>query len=248
MNYYSSFADVYDILMSNVNYNRIAEYFIKIITRFEISGKLLLDLGCGTGTLCEIFSNFGYNVLGIDNSCEMLHYANQKKLQSGNDILYLNQDIIKFDLFGTVDIIVSTLDTLNHILKLNSLQQIFNRVSLFLDRNGVFIFDVNTVYKHKHILNKNIYLYDNSSVYCVWQNEYKKYSNIVDIDLDIFVKEHSESYNRLHEHISERAYTIRQLENLIKNAGLRIINIYDDNTFNPPRKESQRIIFVTRKV
>ncbi len=151
MEAYSEFAGVYDMFMDNIPYREWGEYLIDLLKEYEINDGLLLDLGCGTGTMTEILSEAGYDMIGVDNADEMLNIAISKREQSGHDILYLNQDMREFELYGTVRGIVSICDSINYITEEDDLLQVFKLVNNYLDIGGLFIFDLNTEYKYRQI-------------------------------------------------------------------------------------------------
>ncbi|MEG1996143.1 MAG: class I SAM-dependent methyltransferase [Oscillospiraceae bacterium] len=246
MSSYHKFAQFYDKLTDNVDYKKRAEYFNKIINLHPNDGKILVDLGCGTGSMCEEFAKLGFDVIGVDNSCEMLNCAMDKKFLSGSDIMYLCQSIDKLDLYGTIDVAISTLDTLNHITDKKVLQEVFNKVSLFLNAGGLFLFDVNTLYKHENILADNAFVYDYDEVFCVWQNNVQN-EGIVEISLDFFCTNEDKTYSRYSENFKERAYSHKQILKMIDVAGLKLLNVYDDDSFFPPSETSQRLVYVTTK-
>ena len=107
MESYTGFAEVYDTFMDNVPYREWAQYIRKLLEREGIDSGLVLDLGCGTGSMTEELASYGYDMIGVDNSEEMLEIAMNKKEKSGHDILYLLQDMRQFELYGTVKAIVS---------------------------------------------------------------------------------------------------------------------------------------------
>ncbi len=102
--------------------------------------------------MTEELASYGYDMIGVDNSEEMLEIAMDKKEKSGHDILYLLQDMRKFELYGTVKAIVSVCDCINYITEEEELEQVFRLVNNYLDPGGIFIFDFNTEYKYKEIL------------------------------------------------------------------------------------------------
>ena len=151
----------------------------KIVDKFGGKKGVLLDLGCGTGSLTECFCKLGYDCLGIDISQEMLTVALDKKIDNDLPIQYLHQDMRKLKLFGGLDVTVCALDALNHLSSLDDILKTFKSVSKFTNPDGLFIFDMNTIYKHKNILSDNTFAYDMDEVYCVWQNTYKTKKNEV---------------------------------------------------------------------
>ena len=151
MEAYSEFAGVYDMFMDNIPYREWGEYLIDLLKEYGICDGLLLDLGCGTGTMTELLAEAGYDMIGVDNSDEMLNIAISKRERSGHDILYLNQDMREFELYGTVRAIVSICDSINYITEEKYLLQVFRLVNNYLDMGGLFVFDLNTEYKYRQI-------------------------------------------------------------------------------------------------
>ena len=245
MNSYTDFAAAYDELTANVDYRQIAAFIRKILAEHGITEGILLDLACGTGSLASLFADYGYEVIGVDGSFEMLSEAMNKKILSGQDIVYLCQDMQDLDLYGTVDAAVCTLDSLNHVNDLTMLQKILNRVSLFLNPDGVFVFDVNTVYKHRQVLGNNTFVYDCEDVYCVWQNTLET-DERVKIHLDIF-EQSGDGYSRSEEEFCETAYSDSVLRAMLKRAGLMVTACYDDYTEALPGEKTQRVVYVTKK-
>lgn len=249
-NYYSVFAYYYDDLTQNVNYHERALYFNSLIEKFggNTSG-VLLDMACGTGSICEEMAKLGYDVIGADISEGMLNVAMDKKFDSGLNIQYVKQDMRNLDMFGTMDVILCVLDSLNHLPTIQDIQQTFERVSLFTEPNGLFIFDMNTLYKHKEVLANNSYIYETDDVFCAWENYYNASDNRVDITLNFFERcDANGKYNRYIEEFSEWAYSIDDILKALDSAGLKLIAMYDDDTFNPPSEHSQRVVFVSKKV
>lgn len=241
---YNDFAYNYDSLMQNADYDARAEYLYGLFKKHDRMPTLLLDLACGTGEFCTRFAKCGVSVIGVDISADMLSVAREKTAEQ-EDILYLCQDAAKLDLYGTVDGAICCLDSLNHITDYKDFCAAIQKVSLFLEKDRLFIFDVNTPYKHKEILGNNTFVIDTDDVYCVWQNEYKD-NNTIEVSLDFF-EARGDAYYRTGESFCERAYTANEIENACEKAGLSIEAVYDDLTENPSADISQRIIYVTRK-
>ena len=119
-------------------------------------------------------------------------------------------------------------------------------MSLFLEKDRLFIFDLNTEYKHSCVLGNNTFVIDTNDVYCVWQNEYQG-NNTVEINLDFFTREDN-VYLRTGESFCERAYTSAEIENALNKAGLKTEAIYEEMTQNEPCDTTQRVVYVTRKM
>lgn len=243
---YSEFAYSYDILMQNVDYQKRTDYLYSLFEKFDRAPTLMLDLACGTGEFSNRFANKGVSVIGVDISYDMLSIAREKSAEQQNDILYLCQDAAELDLYGTVDGAICCLDSLNHITDYGDFCSAIARVSLFLEKDRLFIFDLNTEYKHSCVLGNNTFVIDTNDVYCVWQNEYQG-NNTVEINLDFFTREDN-VYLRTGESFCERAYTSAEIENALNKAGLKTEAIYEEMSQNKPYDTTQRVVYVTRKM
>ncbi len=254
---YSDWSNYYDRLTQNISYHSLSKNLDRLIKQ-HVSLKdnnILLDLGCGTGSLLFLLEDMGYDVIGVDNSYSMLSIALSKKQARNSSAALLCQEMDELDLFGTIKVAVSTLDSLNHITDIKLLDDTFKRVSLFLEHGGVFIFDVNTVYKHESILSGSTFVYDYDDLYCVWQNSKSDNEHIVTIDLDIFsLDEQSGMFDRFEEQFCERAYTKDEIEKSVIAAGLSIVEVFDgDFIFEEggmpikPHEHSQRLLYIVSK-
>ena len=247
MSGYHSFSYFYDSLTRNIDYKKRAEYFDMLIKKHGGTKNLLLDLACGTGSLSEEMSRMGYDVIGIDNSEEMLNSAIEKKIESGLNIQYLCQDMTKLDMFGTIDVTICALDGLNHLSSLEAIEQAVQRVSLFCEPRGLFIFDINTPYKHRNILGNNTFVYDMENVYCVWQNTYHEgKDNRVDMVLDFFERQENGLYSRYEDEFSEIAFEESVIDEVLFKCGFEIAGKYDYDSVLPPKKESEKLVYVAR--
>lgn len=244
---YEKFAQFYDQLTGNIDYPARAAYFSELIRRHHGESKLLLDLGCGTGSLSVELSRLGYEVIGVDRSADMLSVAVRKNAGLPTPVLYLCQDMRRLDLYGTIDVAVSALDSLNHLASPKDLLTAMKRVSLFTEPGGIFLFDVNTPYKHREILGNNTFVYDLEEVYCVWQNSYHPDGCRVEIQLDFFERA-GDCYYRSGESFSERAYSREELEQMLREAGFGLLAVYGDDGFGEPAETTQRAVYVAEKL
>ena len=237
----------YDLLTENVDYEKRCDYICNLLAENGIGKGILLDLACGTGSLSVLLSQRGFDVIGTDASEDMLTKAQEKKYELAPDAIFLCQKMEELDLFGTINAAVCTLDSINHVTEEEKVKEIFRRVSLFMEDGGIFIFDVNTPYKHRKILADNTFVYDLDEVYCVWQNNTDE-KLLTTVSLDIFEYDgESDSYIRYGEEFSERGYDLDLLIDFAEKFKFEIIGIYDEMTKEPLKEDSQRAVFVLKK-
>ena len=245
---YCNFAEYYDLLTEDIDYNNQAKYLTDIFRENGVSGGILLDLACGTASLSIPLAKSGFDVIAVDESEEMLSVAKSKLDESDNlNVMLLCQSMQDLDLYGTIDAAVCMLDSLNHLDSFEDIKLAVSKVSLFMNVGGIFIFDMNTPYKHKEILGDNTFVIEEDNVFCVWQNEYEEFENTVYMTLDFFEKK-DENYSRTTQYITEKAYDIDKTAKMLIATGFEVITIYDDMSKNPLNEESERAVFVTRKV
>ncbi|MEN6316061.1 MAG: class I SAM-dependent methyltransferase [Clostridiaceae bacterium] len=232
--------------MTDVNYGQWADHIITIFRRCGLKPELIADLGCGTGSFCLEMAHRGYDMIGIDLSAEMLSCARQKALQAGADILFLNQDMTSFELYGTVDAITCLMDSVNYVTYKNDLKQLFKLVANYLNPNGLFVFDINSPYKFENIFSANAFCETNPEASYIWQNCYDKSKKLCRFDLTFFVRE-GDLFRRFDEVHYERSYTREELEEMLAVAGLRLCSVYGGFSFRKPSEKCQRIFFICKK-
>ena len=232
MEAYTSFAEVYDTFMDNVPYEEWADYLEDRLKEYGVKDGLVLELGCGTGSMTELLAEKGYDMIGVDNSEDMLEIAMEKRIESGHDILYLLQNMQEFELYGTVRAIVSVCDCVNYVTEKNELQEVFRLVNNYLDPQGIFIFDFNTEYKYREVLGNQVIAEDRDECSFIWENYYNHTSMINEYELTLFVREDEEAslYRKYQESHFQKAYTLREMRGLLEKAGLKFVAAYDAYT------------------
>lgn len=252
MEAYTGFAGVYDLFMDNIPYKEWGEYLCGLLKEYQITDGIVVDMGCGTGGITEQLALAGYDMIGIDNSEEMLSIARDKKLNykkedSRNEILYLLQDMRELELYGTAKAIVSICDSINYILEEEDLLTVFQLVNNYLDANGLFIFDLNTEYKYKEILGEQIIAENREEASFIWENYYYPKEQINEYDLTIYVKEEGDLYHRFCETHYQKSYSLETIQTLLDKAGMEFVTAYDAFTKEPPHKNSERIYIIARE-
>ena len=250
MEAYTDFASVYDELMDNTPYGQWCDNILNVLGEYGISDGLVLDMGCGTGSLTELLAAKGYDMIGVDYSEEMLNIAFQKREKSGHDILYLNQDMREFELYGTVRAIVSICDSINYLLEDEDVVTCFKLVNNYLDPKGIFFFDFNTNYKYETIIGDRVIAETRDDCSFIWENFYDPEEMMNEYDLTVFVRENEEepdTFRRFQETHFQRGYTLEEMRGFIEEAGLVFLKAYDADTLEEVTPQSQRIYCVAQE-
>ncbi len=243
MSGYREFSEFYDRLMTDVDYDAYADYLLRL---FEKHGgkrpQTILDIACGSGTLTAALAVRGADTIGVDASAEMLARARNKL----PDALWLCQDMRQMDLYGTVDGAVCTLDSLNHLCKTADVAEVFRRTRLFVEPHGLFVFDVNTPYKHREVLADRAFVLEEDGVICTWQTQYTARTGVVTMALDFFAECEDGRYERYSDVVRERAYSERTLRRLLADTGWETLAVYGEYTEDAPAADCERMVFVVR--
>ena len=268
MESYTDFAEVYDEFMDETPYEAWCERIIRLIEQYGITkpyseldaeGKseeelallsernLILDLGCGTGTLTEMLASLGYDMMGIDMSYDMIQIAMEKREESGNDIMYLCQDMRELELYCTVGTILCTCDSINYLLKPEEIVETLKRVNNYLYPKGLFIFDFNTDYKYREVIGNTTIAENREDCSFIWDNYYDMESSINEYDLTIFVKEEEDLFRRFNEVHYQRGYSYGDMLNLVEKAGLEFVCALDSDNDGPVTVTTERVVMVCRE-
>ena len=244
---YDLLADFYDGINSDLDYVKWADFIEKIIEK-ECSARpeLMLDLGCGTGKMTLELARRGYDMTGVDYSPEMLDIAREAAENEGQDILWLNQDMREFELYGTVDAAVSCLDCINHISRPSDLDKVFSLVHNYLIPDGLFIFDINGKFKFENIYSDRSYVMEERGGVCIWQNFYNEKTKICDFYITLFKEEADGTYTRYDEAQRERMYPLETIKKKLSTSGMEFVGAYSNFDFEPADDNSERIYIVAR--
>lgn len=243
---YNNFAYVYDKLTLDIDYKKWADYIEKIIQTNYKNASMILELGCGTGSFGIEMSKRGYEMICLDLSTEMLDCAAEKAKKEGQDILFLNQDMCNFELYGTVDVIVCLLDSFNYLIRKDQVKKLFKLVQNYLNPEGLFIFDINTLYKFENIISNNLFYEIDEEVTYIWENNFNKKTRKARFDLTFFVRQDN-LYERFDETHFEKAYTNSEIIGFISQSNLELVNIFGQLTLKKPTDKSQRNFYICKK-
>ena len=261
MEAYTDFASVYDEFIDNTPYEEWAEFIVGKINQYGVSKpacgeqsvldsekNLVLDLGCGTGTLAQLLCRLGYDMIGVDNSEDMLRIAMEKAQDNGDEIMYLLQDMRELELYSTVGTVISVCDSVNYILEEEEVLEVFKRVNNYLFPGGIFLFDFNTVYKYRDVIGDTTIAENREACSFIWENFYYEEEQINEYDLTIFVEEDDGRFSRFSENHYQRGYEAETMVRLIKEAGMEVIEVLDADTHEEITPKSERIYIIAKEV
>lgn len=244
---YTSFAEVYDSFMSDVPYGRWAEFICGLLRENGIADGLALELCCGTGTFTGLMAAAGYDMIGVDSSQEMLDLAAKKRAASGADILYLQQDMREFELYGTVRAIVCVCDSMNYITDGEDLKKVFALAHNYLDPQGMFVFDMKTVYCLREVMGDTVTAEHRPEGSLIWENNYFEEEQMNEYDLTFFVRQGDGLYRKYQETHLQRAYETDTVARLLAEAGFQLEAVRDADTFGEARADSERLYYISRR-
>lgn len=243
MEVYTEFAAVYDLFMEDTPYQEWKERIVELLKEHGIHDGLVAELGCGTGTMTELLGQAGYDMIGVDASFDMLDIAVKKRESSGLDILYLCQDMRELELYGTVRAVICICDSLNYLLEREDLIETFRLVNNYLDPEGLFLFDFNTVHKYRDVIGNRTIAENREEGSFIWENEYDEESGLNEYALTLFIRDQESGfYRKAEEEHLQRGYELEEIKDCLREAGLVFLAAYDTDTNEAVTKESQRIM------
>lgn len=243
---YSIMARFYDEFTDDVPYRQWAEFLKQIFDRFNAAPELVLDLACGTGSLTKLLAEDGYDMIGVDMSPDMLSVAAGKTGMMEKRPMFLCQRMESLDLYGTVDAAVCALDSVNYLADLISLGAAFDRVGLFLNDGGLFVFDVNTDEKFR-AMDTQVYVRESEDCFCAWQADYDEDTRIMHYLLDFFAHIGGTKYQRYTENHTERAHTREELVAALDHAQMDLLGVFGELALRDPVRDEQRVFYVARR-
>lgn len=277
---YTVFADIYDEFMNNIPYEKWCENVCHILAEYGRNGGIksgiIAELGCGTGVMTRLMSKAGFDMIGIDNSEDMLAIAREEneeayadeeayleteeefltteasegleKTGPGKGILYLLQDMRDLELYGTVDAVISVCDSMNYLTGNGDLGKVLKKVNLYLERDGLFVFDMKTDYCYSHILGDSVQYEESEDCSLIWENHYDRESEIHSYDLTMFIAyEDNDTYEKYKETHIQRAYTVEEVKEAVQDAGMELLAVLDAETLGKPDDKTKRVYYITKE-
>jgi ubiquinone/menaquinone biosynthesis C-methylase UbiE len=253
MKAYTYFSSVYDELMDNIPYDKWFKYLHSLLLEKGIRDGIVAELGCGSGRMTRLLADAGYDMIGIDSSSDMLEAAMNNDDAINSKILYINQDMRKMELFGTVSAFVSVGDSINYITDKKDLVKIFRLCNNYLDAGGYLIFDLKTKYMYSHLMGNRTITDNRDNVTLIWDNRFDNNRKINEYNLTIYNKSDIVSpsgdslYTRFEETHHQRAYSVLEIKKALNEAGMEFIAVYDAFTHDRVKPNSERMYVVARE-
>ncbi|MDE6853089.1 MAG: class I SAM-dependent methyltransferase [Lachnospiraceae bacterium] len=243
---YDGFAETYDLFMDNIPYDEWHVYLHSLLQEYGVDEGIVVDLACGTGNMTRQLAAAGYDMIGIDQSCRMLDIAREK---CPENVLLLQQDMRDLDLYGSVSAFICVCDGMNYLPSAADLRQVFHRVSMFLDPDGIFVFDMKTAYFYQHLLGNRTITDHREDMTLIWENEYHEESAVNEYLVTIYQLADPERdlFERIEEYHRQYAYSVEQVCEALQEEGLLLEAVYDAFTRNAPIRQSERIYYIVRK-
>ena len=222
---YEDFSEVYDLLMGDIPYEAWCVKITGLLRSYGVDSGLVLELGCGTGTMTELMADAGYDMIGVDASEQMLQKALEKRDASGHDILYLLQDMRDFELYGTVGAVISVCDSMNYMLTTEDLTTVFRLVNNYLDPGGIFIFDMKTPYCYENVLADRTVAEAFQDAAYIWDNYYDEETRLNEYEVTVFTEDEDGRYTRFSELHRQHAFTLEEVLTAAREAGMEPVAI-----------------------
>lgn len=236
---FSSFAELYDHINGRA-YQPYSEYLVSAFEKADITVREVLDLGCGTGGICAELADKGFDMVALDISPEMLNFARERNF--GKNTLLLCQDMREFELYGTVQAVYSSFDCINYLTEDGDLQTVFELVHNYLERGGVFAFDVNSEYRYTNVFDGKSFVYEVEDDMAVWRNAFSSEDKICVFDIDIFSMLKNGKYIRTSENQFQRLYSRSEIIEAAK--GFELVEVSGGKGFDGCEKaEKEYYIF-----
>ncbi len=249
MDAYTGFAGFYDSFMDNVPYDKWVKDTVDTLNRYGVKDGLICDIGCGTGRVTRMLKEKGFDMIGIDNSSDMLEIAMYEHMEESEGILYLLQDMREFELYGTVNAFVSLCDSMNYLLSEEDIVKTLKLVNNYLEAGGLFVFDMKTCYEYEKKMGNRTIVDNREDATLIWENRFDPKTNINSYDITIYglVDEEEGLFERFDETHLQRCYSADTMRQLIEKAGMEFVTCYDSETLKEVTAETERTVFVARE-
>lgn len=242
---YHEFAEIYDQLMDSRDYDKWTEQLFSLYKRYDFDPNKIFELACGTGNITMRVREKGYSIVGSDISEEMLRIATEKAMEKGLPTRFIKQDMKNINYKKKVDSVISICDGINYIQSIDDLKQVFDGVYNLLKPNGVFIFDISTIYKYEKIISNNVFTENYETFSYIWNNSYDQEKRILEFELTLFIKE-GEFFSRYIENHVQKGYSVEEITDILEE-NFEVLGIVGAKDLKSYKEADERIYFIAKK-
>ena len=245
---YGRFADLYDRLMDDVDYDGWADSLCALFGTYGDNGiGTVTDCACGTGALTVRWAERGYRMTGIDLSEDMLRVAQEKARAHGLFVPFARMDMTSFRTHRKTDAIICCCDGVNYLTEEKQVRSFFASANANLRDGGLLLFDLSTPYKLERVLGCSTMGEDRKECTYLWENTYDPSSGLLEMRLHFFLPDGKGTYTRFDETHIQRSYSREQTEKLLDGCGFALLEAKEAFTGKDPGPECERIQYVARK-
>ncbi len=241
---YDGFADVYDEFMDNIPYDEWCIYIEKLLKEHGIDKGIVLDMACGTGTITDKLAKCGYDMIGMDISQNMLRIAGEK---CRKNILWLNQDMREMELYGTVAAVICICDGMNYLVSEDDFLKVLKKVNNYLDKEAIFIFDLKTIHFYRDVIGNRTIADNRDDASFIWENEFNEKTGINEYILTTYKQDEEDVFIRSDELHRQRGYEIEKVKSLVKESGMKLLNVFRALSEDEASESDERIYFVLQE-
>jgi SAM-dependent methyltransferase len=217
---YDPFAQVYDEHWASGASAQLPIVRDRVLVQLP-RGSRILDLCCGTGRIAAILGKEGYVVTGLDGSAAALAIARR----NAPEAKLVHADARSFELPREQDAAISLFDSLNHVMRIGELAEVFKNVKKTLKEGAPFFFDLNTEYKYKTTWAGTFSIIDEQMV-----GAFRAAASIPDklatFDAALFDKQSDGSWQRNDVRLKQTWYSEQEVREALQGAGFRHVDVY----------------------
>ena len=243
MKTYDIFLEYYDRIVRSTN-NPLedeVEFLVEdCIKQHKPETKTILETACGTWEVARELISRKHKVTGLDISEKMLKKA-EENIDKKNLVL---ADMTNFDLDKTFDAVLCNYNSICHLLKWEQWQAFFKMTSNHLEKDWLFVFDINTLFEFDSITSDfaQFYNFDDDTV-CL---EMEKKDWIYEWLVKIFKKSSEGKFDLIEEVVRENSFPINKIKKELKEQGFKILEMIDYH-YGEVTAKSERVYFICKK-
>ena len=245
---FSKYADYYDILYKDKNYNKESDYIEKIINRFAGKKLRILELGCGSGGHAFNLQKKGHKIVALDSSKKMIKIAQKKNKQK--KIKFLNKDLTKFISKKKFDVIILLFHVVNFLKTKKDLKILSDNSYKNLKKNGIIIFDfINYDGVISDKPKKKIKIIKNKSITIIRKTrpEFIQKKRLLNINFEMVVKKNNEFIERFFEIHKLKLHSTSAIEKIF-NKNFYLVNIFKWMEFKKFLKNNWLGLYILKKI